>query len=287
MAAQLKRQAASDMILTARAQAAVAQSASDIQSFYEDAKALLDEAYAELEGLSADAQQRMASISEARELLAAAYEESIGKVNGRLGNAFTDISLEVPPARAAAERGAAPSPRQQGVAGEQEPAAHPAAGPDDAPEATPEERDAPEERAVRGEEPAPSGQPDTLAQFDEAFGDAGPEAVEPQAAAPDAGADETSELAAASEGDAAEGLAHEPEPEPQAAVPPAPQATEYPLDEPDCVRGPEQSGGREQVALTQEQVLSTLLSSGITYEQMVAYGIADRVAREIVSARRR
>ena len=69
MAAQLKQQAATDMILTARAQAAVAQSANDLEAFVEDAQLVLNEVYMELEKQCDEAQRRMATIREARRIL--------------------------------------------------------------------------------------------------------------------------------------------------------------------------------------------------------------------------
>lgn len=293
MAAQLKQQAATDMILTARAQAAVAQSANDLEGFVEDAQLVLDEVYMELEKQCDEAQRRMATIREARKILTESFGRSSALVHERLGNAFTDISLDqLPPSLA---------PRQQHAD------AHVAAS-RQAPEACAGEQRredaAPKQAEAVGQAPAMTTEVATEDAATEANvgkkalmdvfgtsdeGEAGDrdEDVE-QSPAPEA-ADVDENLPEDKEEivEATDEAAGSPATAVQATIDAADD-----LDEPDGIARdgqettilPEIERGQ---GLTLENVLTTLVRSDVNAATMRAYGLDARIADEVVRARRR
>lgn len=315
MAAQLKQQAATDMILTARAQAAVAQSANDLEAFVEDAQLVLDEVYMELEKQCDEAQRRMATIREARKILTDSFGRSSTLVHERLGNAFTEISLDqlpqslAPRQQPAAAPAAAQDKEAANVAGEAQAEAtqgrpEPQAGEraEDAPQQTP----TPEPAAVAaeadggGEEPAEDVAPqvnvgkkalmDVFGAPDE--GGAGEEA--------DARDVETTDQGPAPEADDVdENLPEEEQPdvtvEEDVPATPAAQATIEAVDDLDEPDGIGQDGQTTTIlpemergqGLTLEQVLTRLVGSDINSATMRAYGLDARLADEVVRARRR
>lgn len=315
MAAQLKQQAATDMILTARAQAAVAQSANDLEAFVEDAQLVLDEVYMELEKQCDEAQRRMATIREARKILTDSFGRSSTLVHERLGNAFTEISLDqlpqslAPRQQPAAAPAAAQDKEAANVAGEAQAEAtqgrpEPQAGEraEDAPQQTP----TPEPAAVAaeadggGEEPAEGVAPqanvgkkalmDVFGAPDE--GGAGEEA--------DARYDEATDQGPAPEADDVdENLPEEEQPdvtvEEDVPATPAAQATIEAVDDLDEPDGIGQDGQTTTIlpemergqGLTLEQVLTRLVGSDINSATMRAYGLDARLADEVVRARRR
>lgn len=315
MAAQLKQQAATDMILTARAQAAVAQSANDLEAFVEDAQLVLDEVYMELEKQCDEAQRRMATIREARKILTESFGRSSTLVHERLGNAFTDISLDqLPPSLV---------PRQQHAD------AHVAAS-RQAPEACAGEQRgedaAPKQAEAVGQAPAMTTEVSDEAHeaAAEAVGTANAEAATEDAAteanvgkkalmdvfgAPDEGgsgeetdarAEETADQGPAPKADDVdENLPEEEQPD-AVAEEDVPAATAVQatidaaddLDEPDGIARdgqettilPEIERGQ---GLTLENVLTTLVRSDVNAATMRAYGLDARIADEVVRARRR
>ena len=315
MAAQLKQQAATDMILTARAQAAVAQSANDLEAFVEDAQLVLDEVYMELEKQCDEAQRRMATIREARKILTDSFGRSSTLVHERLGNAFTEISLDQLP---------------QSLAPRQQPAAAPAAAQDkeaanvageaqaEATQGRPEPQAG--ERAEDAPQQTPTPEPAAVAAEADGGGEEPAEGVAPQAnvgkkalmdvfGAPDEGgsgeeadarAEETADQGPAPKADDVdENLPEEEQPDAAAEedvpVAPAAQATAEAvddLDEPDGIGQAEQATSilpeiERGQGLTLEQVLTTLVGSDVNAATMRAYGLDARLADEVVRARRR
>lgn len=311
MAAQLKQQAATDMILTARAQAAVAQSANDLEAFVEDAQLVLDEVYMELEKQCDEAQRRMATIREARKILTDSFGRSSTLVHERLGNAFTEISLDQLPQSLA--------PRQQPAAAQDKEAAN-VAGEAQA-EAT-QGRPEPQagERAEDAPQQTPTPEPAAVAAEADGGGEEPAEGVAPQAnvgkkalmdvfGAPDeggAGAEadardvETTDQGPAPEADDVdENLPEEEQPdvtvEEDVPATPAAQATIEAVDDLDEPDGIGQDGQTTTIlpemergqGLTLEQVLTRLVGSDINSATMRAYGLDARLADEVVRARRR
>lgn len=311
MAAQLKQQAATDMILTARAQAAVAQSANDLEAFVEDAQLVLDEVYMELEKQCDEAQRRMATIREARKILTDSFGRSSTLVHERLGNAFTEISLDQLPQSLA--------PRQQPAAAQDKEAAN-VAGEAQA-EAT-QGRPEPQagERAEDAPQQTPTPEPAAVAAEADGGGEEPAESVAPQAnvgkkalmdvfGAPDEGgageeADardvETTDQGPAPEADDVdENLPEEEQPdvtvEEDVPATPAAQATIEAVDDLDEPDGIGQDGQTTTIlpemergqGLTLEQVLTRLVGSDINSATMRAYGLDARLADEVVRARRR
>lgn len=315
MAAQLKQQAATDMILTARAQAAVAQSANDLEAFVEDAQLVLDEVYMELEKQCDEAQRRMATIREARKILTDSFGRSSTLVHERLGNAFTEISLDQLP---------------QSLAPRQQPAAAPAAAQDkeaanvageaqaEATQGRPEPQAG--ERAEDAPQQTPTPEPAAVAAEADGGGEEPAEGVAPQAnvgkkalmdvfGAPDEGgageeADardvETTDQGPAPEADDVdENLPEEEQPdvtvEEDVPATPAAQATIEAVDDLDEPDGIGQDGQTTTIlpemergqGLTLEQVLTRLVGSDINSATMRAYGLDARLADEVVRARRR
>ncbi len=315
MAAQLKQQAATDMILTARAQAAVAQSANDLEAFVEDAQLVLDEVYMELEKQCDEAQRRMATIREARKILTDSFGRSSTLVHERLGNAFTEISLDQLP---------------QSLAPRQQPAAAPAAAQDkeaanvageaqaEATQGRPEPQAG--ERAEDAPQQTPTPEPAAVAAEADGGGEEPAEGVAPQAnvgkkalmdvfGAPDEGgageeADardvETTDQGPAPEADDVdENLPEEEQPDvtvkEDVPATPAAQATIEAVDDLDEPDGIGQDGQTTTIlpemergqGLTLEQVLTRLVGSDINSATMRAYGLDARLADEVVRARRR
>lgn len=321
MAAQLKQQAATDMILTARAQAAVAQSANDLEAFVEDAQLVLDEVYMELEKQCDEAQRRMATIREARKILTDSFGRSSTLVHERLGNAFTEISLDQLPQSLAPRQqpAAAPAAAQDPRAAQDKEAAN-VAGEAQA-EAT-QGRPEPQagERAEDAPQQTPTPEPAAVAAEADGGGEEPAEGVAPQAnvgkkalmdvfGAPDEGgsgeeadarAEETADQGPAPKADDVdENLPEEEQPDAAAEedvpVAPAAQATAEAvddLDEPDGIGQAEQATSilpeiERGQGLTLEQVLTTLVGSDVNAATMRAYGLDARLADEVVRARRR
>lgn len=321
MAAQLKQQAATDMILTARAQAAVAQSANDLEAFVEDAQLVLDEVYMELEKQCDEAQRRMATIREARKILTDSFGRSSTLVHERLGNAFTEISLDQLPQTLA--------PRQQ-------PAAAPAAAQDpravqdkeaanvtgDAQAEAAQGRPEPQadERAEDAPQQTPTTEADAVAAEAGGSGEEPAEGVASQAnvgkkalmdvfGAPDEGcageeadarAKETADQGPAPKADDVdENLPEDGRPdatvEEDVHATSAAQATVEAVDDLDEPDGIGQDGQATSIlpemersqGLTLEQVLTRLVGSDINSATMRAYGLDARLADEVVRARRR
>lgn len=321
MAAQLKQQAATDMILTARAQAAVAQSANDLEAFVEDAQLVLDEVYMELEKQCDEAQRRMATIREARKILTDSFGRSSALVHERLGNAFTEISLDqLPPSMAprqqpAAAPAAAQDPRAvqdkeaanvtgdaqaEAAQGRPEPQADERA--EDAPQqtATTEPAAVAAEAGGSGEEVAEGAAPqDNVGKkaLMDVFGAPDGDAVGEEA---DARAEETADQGPAPKADDVDENLPEEE-QPDAAVEEDVHATSAAqatveavddLDEPDGIGQAEQATTilpemERSQGLTLEQVLTRLVGSDINSATMRAYGLDARLADEVVRARRR
>lgn len=310
MAAQLKQQAATDMILTARAQAAVAQSANDLEGFVEDAQLVLDEVYMELEKQCDEAQRRMATIREARKILTESFARSSALVHERLGNAFTDISLDqLPPSLAPRQQHAdahvaASRQAPEACAGEQrgeDAAPKQAEAVGQAPAMTTEVSDEAHEAAAEAEGTANA----EVATEDAATeANVGKKALMDVFGTSDEGEagdrDEDVEQSPAPEAaDVDENLPEEEQPDAVAEedVPAAPaaQATAEAvndLDEPDGIGQAEQATSilpevERGQGLTLENVLTTLVRSDVNAATMRAYGLDARIADEVVRARRR
>lgn len=287
MAAQLKQQAATDMILTARAQAAVAQSANDLEAFVEDAQLVLDEVYMELEKQCDEAQRRMATIREARRILTESFGKSSTLVHERLGNAFTDISLDqIPPSLAPRQQPTAAPAAAQDLRAVQDKEAANVTG--DAPQANvgkkalmdvfgaPDEGGSGEEADAGAEETADQGPAPKAEDVDENL---------PEEEQPDAAAEEDVPVAPAAQ--ATDEAVGSPATTAQATADAADD-----LDEPDGIARdgqattllPEVERGQ---GLTLENVLTTLVRSDVNAATMRAYGLDARIADEVVRARRR
>lgn len=293
MAAQLKQQAATDMILTARAQAAVAQSANDLEGFVEDAQLVLDEVYMELEKQCDEAQRRMATIREARKILTESFGRSSALVHERLGNAFTDISLDqLPPSLAPRQQHAdahvaASRQASEACAGEQR-------GEDAAPKQAEAVGQAPAmttevatEDAATEANVGKKALMDVFGTSDE--GEAGDrdEDVEQSPAPEAADVDENLPEDKEETAEATDEAAGSPATAVQATIDAADD-----LDEPDGIARegqettilPEIERGQ---GLTLENVLTTLVRSDVNAATMRAYGLDARIADEVVKARRR
>ena len=321
MAAQLKQQAATDMILTARAQAAVAQSANDLEAFVEDAQLVLDEVYMELEKQCDEAQRRMATIREARKILTDSFGRSSTLVHERLGNAFTEISLDqlplsmAPRQQPAAAPAAAQDPRAvqdkeaanvtgdaqaEAAQGRPEPQADERA--EDAPQqtATTEPAAVAAEAGGSGEEVAEGAAPqDNVGKkaLMDVFGAPDGDVVGEEADARD---EETADQGPAPKADDVDENLPEDE-RPDATVEEDVHATSAAqatveavddLDEPDGIGQAEQATTilpemERSQGLTLEQVLTRLVGSDINSATMRAYGLDARLADEVVRARRR
>lgn len=321
MAAQLKQQAATDMILTARAQAAVAQSANDLEAFVEDAQLVLDEVYMELEKQCDEAQRRMATIREARKILTDSFGRSSTLVHERLGNAFTEISLDqLPPSMAPRQQPAAAAAAAQDPRAAQDREAANVTGDAQAeaaqgrPEPKAEERaeDAPQQTTTTepaavaaeaggsGEEVAEGAAPqDNVGKkaLMDVFGAPDEDAVGEEADARD---EETADQGPAPKADDVdENLPEDESPDAtvEEDVPAAPAAQAISeavddLDEPDGIGQAAQATTilpeveRDQ-GLSLEQILTRLVGSDINAATMRAYGLDARLADEVVRARRR
>lgn len=312
MAAQLKQQAATDMILTARAQAAVAQSANDLEGFVEDAQLVLDEVYMELEKQCDEAQRRMATIREARKILTESFGRSSALVHERLGNAFTDISLDqLPPSLAPRQQHAdahvaASRQAPEACAGEQrgeDAAPKQAEAVGQAPAMTTEVSDEAHEAAAEAEGTANAEAAtedaateanvgkkalmDVFGTSDE--GEAGDrdEDVEQSPAPEAADVDENLPEDKEETAEATDEAVGSPATTAQATADAADD-----LDEPDGIARdgqettilPEIERGQ---GLTLENVLTTLVRSDVNAATMRAYGLDARIADEVVRARRR
>lgn len=321
MAAQLKQQAATDMILTARAQAAVAQSANDLEAFVEDAQLVLDEVYMELEKQCDEAQRRMATIREARRILTESFGRSSTLVHERLGNAFTDISLDqLPPSLVPRQQPTVAPAAAQDLKAVQDKEAANVTGDAQAEAAQGRPEPQADERAEDAPQQTATTEPDAVAAEAGGSGEEPAEGAAPQAnvgkkalmdvfGAPDEGgsgeaadarAEETADQGPAPKADDVdENLPEEEQPDAAAEedVPAAPaaQATAEAvddLDEPDGIGQAEQATSilpeiERGQGLTLEQVLTTLVGSDVNAATMRAYGLDARLADEVVRARRR
>ena len=321
MAAQLKQQAATDMILTARAQAAVAQSANDLEAFVEDAQLVLDEVYMELEKQCDEAQRRMATIREARKILTDSFGRSSTLVHERLGNAFTEISLDqLPPSLAPSQQPApAPAAAQDPRAVQDKEAAN-VTGDAQAEAAQGRPEPKADERAENAPQQTATTEPAAVAAEASGSGEEPAEGVTSQAnvgkkalmdvfGAPDEGgageeadarAEETADQGPSPKADDVdENLSEDERPdatvEEDVPATPAAQAISEAvddLDEPDGIGQAAQATTilpeveRDQ-GLSLEQILTRLVGSDINSATMRAYGLDARLADEVVRARRR
>lgn len=314
MAAQLKQQAATDMILTARAQAAVAQSANDLEAFVEDAQLVLDEVYMELEKQCDEAQRRMATIREARKILTDSFGRSSTLVHERLGNAFTEISLDqLPPSLAPSQQPApAPAAAQDPRAVQDKEAAN-VTGDAQAEAAQGRSEPKADERAENAPQQTATTEPAAVAAEAGGSGEEPAEGVTSQAnvgkkalmdvfGAPDEGGagEETADQGPAPKADDVDENLPEDE-RPDAAVEedvpatPAAQANAEAVDDLEEPDGIGQDGQATSIlpemersqGLTLEQILTRLVGSDINSATMRAYGLDARLADEVVRARRR